>query len=149
MKKIFSEKEIKEIAEVVLSCAQKSKSKKAVVVALQGDLGAGKTTLSQAIAKKLGIKEKVISPTFVIMKNYELRVTNYEFKKLIHIDAYRLEKDKELLNLGWKEMISNPENLILIEWPERVAKIIPKDSIRIKLSHEGDLSRCIDIVFSK
>jgi len=98
----------------------------ALVVGLRGDLGAGKTTFFQAIAKHLGIKDKVISPTFVIMKKYPLKNKKYNF--LFHLDAYRLKNEKELLNLGWEEIVKNNKNLIFIEWPENVEKIIPSYS---------------------
>ena len=105
----------------------------AVVVALHGDLGAGKTTFTQAVGKLLGINENMQSPTFVIMKVYEIDFKG--FKNFIHIDAYRIEKDSELLHLGWKEMISEPENLIFIEWPENVSALIPENSIKINFEH--------------
>ena len=94
------------------------KESSATVVGLYGDLGAGKTFFTQVIAKNLGLKEDVVSPTFVIEKKYIL--TNQKFANLIHIDAYRIEDSDELLSLRWREIISDPRNLILIEWPERV-----------------------------
>ncbi len=97
---------------------------RAFVVGLYGDLGSGKTTFTKSVASILGVEDTVTSPTFVIEKIYEL--TNSEFKHLIHIDAYRLEKSEELLHLGWEKIISEKENLILIEWPEKVADIMPK-----------------------
>jgi len=108
----------------------------ATVIGLQGELGSGKTTFAQAFGKILGVEENMPSPTFVIMKSYELDPSKAGqigkgFKKLIHIDAYRLEKDSELLHLGWEEITKEPENLILIEWPENVAGIIPNDARRI------------------
>lgn len=105
----------------------------ACVVGLSGDLGTGKTTFTQFIAKNLGIKIKIKSPTFIIIKNYELKIKN--FKKLFHIDAYRLKNHKELLNLGWEEIISKPENLIFIEWPENVKKAMPKKHHKISIKH--------------
>ena len=75
------------------------------------------------MAKHLGIKNRVFSPTYVIIKNYELRITNY--KKFFHIDAYRLENEKELLHLGWEEIIKNDEHLVFIEWPENISKAMP------------------------
>ncbi len=153
MNKKFSKKEIPKIAKAILKKltarpngfirAGKSKKQTACILAFSGDLGAGKTTLTQAIARELGVREKIISPTFVIMKSYKLQTKSYKF--LIHVDAYRLEKDAELLRLGWQEIISDPENLVLIEWPERVQKIIPETAICINLSHEGDDTRCIEI----
>ncbi|MEX2013562.1 MAG: tRNA (adenosine(37)-N6)-threonylcarbamoyltransferase complex ATPase subunit type 1 TsaE [Parcubacteria group bacterium] len=107
---------------------------KATVVGLQGELGAGKTHFVKALGQMMGINERIVSPTFVIIKSYDMDWRG--FKKLIHIDAYRLEKESELLNLGWNKLVENPENLILIEWPERVENILPKDAKRIFFKHE-------------
>jgi tRNA threonylcarbamoyladenosine biosynthesis protein TsaE len=115
----------------------------ATVVALSGELGAGKTTFAQGIAAALGIEEPVTSPTFVIEKVYELQ--NQTFARLIHIDAYRLKDAHELEVLGWQEIVKDPDNLIIIEWPENVAPLIPSDAIRISFSGSGD-SR--EIVYS-
>lgn len=118
-------------------------SNKAFVAALEGDLGAGKTAFSQALGKALGVKENMHSPTFVIMKVYEIDFKG--FKNLIHIDAYRIEKDSELLHLGWKEIISEPENLILIEWPSNVKNIIPDWAKEINFQLVDEQTREIDI----
>lgn len=141
MKKTFAQNELPEIAALLLGKLKPANN--ATVVALAGDLGAGKTTLTQAIARALGIKETVISPTFVIMKSYKL--SDSVFSTLVHIDAYRLNSAKELLRLGWDELISNPKNLILIEWPERVSEIIPKDATKIYLAHVDEKTRNISI----
>ena len=111
--------------------------KNATVVALQGDLGAGKTAFTLEVGKILGINENMHSPTFVIEKIYAIDFKN--FKRLIHIDAYRLEKEQELLHLGWQDLIKEPENLIFIEWPENVSKIIPKSARKVsfKFIDEG------------
>ena len=106
------------------------KSADAVVVGLSGDLGAGKTAFTKCIASTLGVEDTVTSPTFVIEKIYELQ--NQKFTHLIHIDAYRLESGGELLNLGWQRIISDPNNLILIEWPEMVSDVMP-DHVKINL----------------
>lgn len=102
----------------------------AFVVGLSGDLGAGKTAFTKCIAKSFGVEETVTSPTFVIEKIYEL--TDQKFTHLIHIDAYRLDLSSELVNLGWQKIISDPNNIILIEWPEKVADIMPEHT-RINL----------------
>ncbi len=107
---------------------------KATVVGLQGELGSGKTAFAQALGKMMGIDEHIVSPTFVIMKSYDIDWRG--FRKLIHIDAYRIESESELLNLGWDELVENPQHLILVEWPERVEGILPKDSRRIFFKHE-------------
>ncbi|MEQ1500145.1 MAG: tRNA (adenosine(37)-N6)-threonylcarbamoyltransferase complex ATPase subunit type 1 TsaE [Parcubacteria group bacterium] len=118
-------------------------SDRAMVVGLYGNLGAGKTTFTQALAKCVGVSDNVTSPTFVIEKIYEL--TNQKFTHLIHIDAYRLESSEELVRLGWKEIISDKNNLILIEWPEKVIDIMP-EHIKVSLNGlENSNSREIEI----
>lgn len=114
----------------------------ATVITLSGELGAGKTTFAQGIARALGVEETVSSPTFVIEKIYQL--SGQQFEKLIHIDAYRLKNGHELDVLGWKEIIAEPKNLIVLEWPERVAEVMPENAIRIRFDIEGD-TRIISI----
>lgn len=111
------------------------------VVTLAGDLGAGKTTLVQALAGLCGVEEKVASPTYVIEKAYELH--GQPFKRLIHIDAYRLGSCEELLALGWRERVDDSHALILLEWPERVEGCIPSGALRIKLEHVSENVRRI------
>jgi len=139
MKKTFKKDQLNKIANNLILKIIKNKKATATVVALSGDLGSGKTNLTQEIASLLGIKENIISPTFVIMKKY--KILNNEFKNLIHIDAYRMEKSIELLNLNWKELISDKNNLIFIEWPEKVADIIPKTAIEVFLYHVDEETR--------
>lgn len=147
MKKILgslndTEKIAKQILEIIYN--KKKDETKAIVVGLYGNLGAGKTTLTQAIGKILNIKENITSPTFVIMKSYQLSKAG--FQRLIHIDAYRFEKEKELSSLGWADIINNPANLVMIEWPENVSKLMPKNHLKIKICHIGDDCREIEIV---
>jgi len=104
-------------------------SNRAVVVGLSGDLGSGKTTFVQSVAKILKIEKYITSPTFVIQKRYKITSDKISFENLIHIDAYRLESGEELLNLDWKEIVKNPKNLVFIEWPEKVEDILD-DKIR-------------------
>lgn len=106
-----------------------AKDDEATVVGLYGNLGSGKTTFTQAIARELGIKEAVTSPTFVIEKIY---TTNHIiFNRLIHIDAYRLESGAELQVLNFEQEVANENNLILIEWPEKVKEILPENHIKV------------------
>lgn len=118
---------------------KKDTRENAKIVALSGDLGAGKTAFTKAVAEILGIKEKVNSPTFVIMKRYPINLEGYKF--FFHIDAYRLKDEKELLLLGWDEIINNKEHLVFIEWPENVKKIIPSHANYIYISHKEDGQR--------
>ncbi|MCK4473942.1 tRNA (adenosine(37)-N6)-threonylcarbamoyltransferase complex ATPase subunit type 1 TsaE [Candidatus Parcubacteria bacterium] len=111
----------KKIGEILAKEILKTKPlKTGFVIGLKGNLGGGKTTFLQGFAKGLGIKEKITSPTFVIMKNY---------KNFYHIDCYRIYKPKEILDLGFKKIISNPKNIVAIEWAERIKKILPKNTI--------------------
>ena len=114
----------------------------ATVVALRGDLGAGKTTFTQEAGKLLGISENMHSPTFVIMKVYEIDFKG--FKNFIHIDAYRIEKESELIHLGWEEIMKGGENLVFIEWPENVPGLIPHDAKRISFQHVDENTREIN-----
>ncbi len=132
------------IARKVISKAHTIKSETATVITLTGDLGAGKTTLTQEIARQLGIKEKISSPTFVIIKNYKLKIINYKWKNLIHIDAYRFSSGEQLEKLRWQELLDDKDNLIIIEWPENVPECIPKNALKVKLSHIDDNTRTIE-----
>ena len=116
---------------------------RALVVALDGDLGSGKTAFSQFVGERLGVKDLIQSPTYLIEKIYEL--SGQLWQHLIHIDAYRLESEKELLNLGWQDMVKEPKNLILIEWAEKVRPILPEDAIHIVFTHEDETTREIEI----
>lgn len=89
----------------------------AQITGLSGHLGSGKTAFVKAVAKHLGISETVTSPTFVIMKMYPVH-GNWKWKRLVHVDAYRLEDAEELESLDWKNVSADPGNLILLEWPE-------------------------------
>ncbi len=131
--------ETKEVAEAVVR--RLDLGDKATVVALRGNLGSGKTAFSQAVGEVLGVSE-MSSPTFVIEKIYPIDYRG--FKHLIHIDAYRLEKHTELLHLGWTEICKEPENLILIEWPDRVSEIIPKDAMMINFKFVDETTREIN-----
>jgi tRNA threonylcarbamoyladenosine biosynthesis protein TsaE len=111
----------------------------ACVVALYGDLGAGKTTFTQLVAKKLGVTEVVTSPTFVIEKIYKLN--NPNFDRLIHIDAYRLESGRELISLDWKKIVNDSKNLVFIEWPERVAEVLPENIKKIHFTFVDETTR--------
>ncbi|MBI5644656.1 tRNA (adenosine(37)-N6)-threonylcarbamoyltransferase complex ATPase subunit type 1 TsaE [Candidatus Kaiserbacteria bacterium] len=114
---------------------------RARVVALSGDLGSGKTNFAQGVAEALGVTETVASPTFVIEKIYPLPMMdlrNPSFSRLVHIDAYRLESPAELEKLGWHELVRDPRNLILIEWPEKVANLLPEDAIQVRFDIDGD-----------
>lgn len=102
-----------------------SNNKSAIVLALRGDLGGGKTTFLQGFAKGLGIEEKILSPTFVILKRFD---------NFFHIDCYRINKPEEILELGWKEIISDSKNIVAVEWPEKIEKYLPENTIFIEFN---------------
>ena len=117
----------------------------ALVLALQGELGAGKTTFIQGLAQALGIREKILSPTFVIMKHFNI-LTSKHFNSLYHLDCYRLSGKSDLAGLGFKEILQDKKSLVVIEWAERAADILPADAVWIKFEHGGNDKRLIKII---
>jgi len=117
--------------------------KTAVVLCLQGDLGGGKTTFLQGFAKGLNIKEKILSPTFVILKHFKIKSS--EFKDFYHIDCYRINQPEDILELGFEEIISNPKNILAIEWPEKIKKTLPINAIKIKFNFINEQTRSLTI----
>ncbi|MFT6361409.1 MAG: tRNA threonylcarbamoyladenosine biosynthesis protein TsaE [Candidatus Paceibacteria bacterium] len=117
-------------------------NEQAGILTLSGDLGSGKTTLVQHLAEHLGITETITSPTFVIQKEYKVNEHAW-VKKLIHVDAYRLESKSELEYLGWNELINNPNVFVVMEWPEMVTGINLPNAISISMTINKDHSRAI------
>lgn len=134
MHTVLSEEEMaKEAAGFV---AGLSPRERATVVAISGELGAGKTTFVKGIAKALGVTEHVTSPTFVILKIYDLQGQKYD--RLIHMDAYRLKGEAHLKVLGWEGFVKDPKNLILVEWPEKIAGAIPEGAVKLSLEYSDE-----------
>jgi tRNA threonylcarbamoyl adenosine modification protein YjeE len=119
--------------------AQLEPQAQAVIVTLSGDLGSGKTTFAQGVARALGVSEHVTSPTFVLEKIYDLN--DQPFERLVHIDAYRLEGPNELAQLGFDALAEDPKNIILIEWPERVAEAIPSHAQIVRCEFVNENTR--------
>lgn len=117
------------------------------VIALVGDLGAGKTTFAKALAGAFGVDvNKVTSPTFVLMKEHSVgKKQQGTLKKIIHIDAYRLPNGQALLDIGVSEYFDNPETVTVIEWADRVADILPKNAIRLDFVINDNGSRVVKI----
>ena len=110
----------------------------AAVFGLSGNLGGGKTTFLQGFAKGFGVKNKILSPTFVIMKKFQIppipknrRPSDLWYKHFYHFDCYRFDKPGDILELGWKAIISNPKNIVAVEWPGKIKKVLPKSTIFI------------------
>ena len=105
------------------------------VVALQGQLGAGKTRLVQAIAAELGCGQAfVVSPTFTLIHEYDGRLPVY------HVDAYRLKDSDEFLDMGGGELIQG-EGVCLIEWADRIGDLLPRDHLRVEMEVTGAETR--------
>ncbi len=142
------------VRNVTAALALNRQNTKAVVLALVGDLGSGKTTFVQHMAKQMGIEDSVQSPTYVLMKKYKLPEglnpmgQPRRFKTFIHIDAYRLEDPKEFETLKPEEFLNDPTTIVVIEWPERVQGVLPTPDVVLKFSAEGprDDERMIDMI---
>ena len=155
----FSLEQLPQVAEQVVTKIHQSLSQDhATLVTFSGDLGAGKTTLIKEIAKQLGVTDDLQSPTYVIYKRYStsprfakgevdpLLIQGEGIQTVIHADMYRLESSDEILKLGWNELLADPKNILLVEWPEKVADVIPDWTVKVILQHKGDLLRRVDIV---
>ena len=134
--------ELADFAKVFLSELQVNQVQ-ATVVALHGDLGAGKTAFVQEIGKVLGVQETITSPTFTIMRQYD--VESEKFDSLVHIDAYRLESENEIGPLKIAELLTKPRTLICIEWAERLISILEEQTIHLSLTINEDESRTVKI----
>lgn len=122
------------------------KIKNGGVVCLYGDLGAGKTTLVQGIARGLGIKRQIVSPTFIIIRQYKIKIQKTKVNYLWHIDLYRLQNIDEAKEIGIEEIVADPENITLIEWPEKIESILPKKRMEIKLQTVSEKERKLEII---
>lgn len=115
----------------------------ATIVELVGDLGAGKTTFMSGVGEFLGVKEPIISPTFLIQRNYKIE-GNSPWKNLVHLDAYRIEDEKELIGIDWEKYSNDKDNLIFIEWPENLRTSFPVIK-RIQFKYLSEREREIQI----
>ena len=122
--------------------AKKLAPKLSGVIALTGDLGAGKTTFVQGFAGGLKIKDKIISPTFVLVRIHKIPKSK---SQLFHIDLYRLENIEQQSSFGLEEIVQNPENLVLIEWAEKIKKLLPKNTTWIKFENIDENQRKITV----
>lgn len=140
-----SAKETIRLSGEIISRAKTIKTRGATVIGFSGELGAGKTTLIQGIGKALGVREKIQSPTFVILKTYPIAKRGAPWRAMVHIDAYRLEHAKDALPLGLSRMLKEKENLFCIEWPEKIKSFLPKTMLWVELRHTGKNHRHIII----
>jgi tRNA threonylcarbamoyladenosine biosynthesis protein TsaE len=139
-----------------------SSLKGGAVIALHGDLGSGKTTFVQGFAAGLGIEKKIISPTFIIMRTYVIpdlirnpRSLDSRFRgndgfvksNFYHVDLYRIESEHDIEGLGLLELINDSQNMVVIEWPDKIAHLLPENGIDIFFEYLEDDKR--KIVFGK
>lgn len=129
MKRIsHSEKETEKIARKLAK-----KLRGGEIIGLIGNLGAGKTVFVRGLAKAFGIKKPITSPSFVLLKPYKIKDSRFKIKELVHVDAYRLKNEKDLIDIGIKDWLGKKDTISIIEWADRVKKILPKNAIKIKI----------------
>ncbi len=132
-----SDKETKKLGEVLADWF--IKNKQSTLLTLSGDLGAGKTVFIKGLAKGLGIKKTILSPSFVLLRSYK-GSSGWE---LDHIDAYRLApEDAKIFDFN---KIKKDKTIIAVEWPEKIIKALPKSSFKIKISHTTSETRTIEL----
>lgn len=109
-------------------------------LAFYGDLGSGKTTFIQGLAKGLGIKRRIISPTFIIVRHYGLDKGNF-----YHVDLYRTESKHDLLSIGLDETTQDKNNIVALEWAEKMGEMLPKQRVDIHMRYIDENKREINI----
>ncbi len=113
------------------------------VVCLYGELGSGKTTFTQGLAKGLGIKRRILSPTFIIVRHYP--INRKLLKTFYHVDLYRIEKTKDSVDLGLNDWFYHKSNILVIEWPQRLGRLLPQKRIDIYFNYISENEREITI----
>ncbi len=129
-------------AATLVQLEEKADDKHASVLALSGELGAGKTAFTKLLAEVLGVTESVPSPTFVIAKFYDIQ-GHPKYQRLIHADMYRINTPDELRPLGWEQLLGDPTNLIVVEWPERINGHILEHATRLHFTAIDETTRII------
>jgi tRNA threonylcarbamoyladenosine biosynthesis protein TsaE len=130
---VNSLKDTEQLGKIISRCLEKG-----TVICLDGDLGVGKTALTQFIAKEFGVDEYITSPTFTIIKEYEGRLPFY------HMDVYRIESEDDMYDLGYDEYIYS-EGVTIIEWSHNIVGILPEERINIEIQRLDDQRRLINI----
>ncbi len=134
MKRNYSLIELNEIAKAIIKHA------KFKVLLFEGNMGVGKTTLIKEVAKELGVRDIVSSPTFSLVNEYHTQNSD----RVYHFDFYRIEDEEEALDIGVDEYFYSG-NWCLIEWPLKIKNLLPLESVMIKISAENHLQRTIQL----
>lgn len=139
-----SSAETKRIARSLAAAITYKDCSRSVILALTGDLGSGKTTFLQGFAKGLGIKKKILSPTFVILKKFKLNKGTFNY--FYHLDCYRIENSRDLTNINLKGIVTKPDNIVAIEWAEKVKEVLPIQTVFFYFKLRVDNKRELTIV---
>lgn len=129
------------LAKTFAETITKSRLRGPLVLALEGELGAGKTSFLKGLAKGLGLKQKITSPTFLIARKYRLPRKIKNFSYFYHVDAYRITGGRDLAVTGVNRALGDPRAIVAIEWANMVKKHLPKNSIRIRIEHRSKNER--------
>ncbi len=145
---VHTPQEMSRATRALLAHAWQKYVRRACIVGLSGELGAGKTTFTKVLARELGIKRNIISPTFILERVYMIprtHVLSKRFSRLVHIDAYRLTEHDGAFATHLSERMHDPKNLIVIEWPERIQTLLPKQTFFISFAHKDEHTRIITL----
>lgn len=142
MKKTFQIKNLKEMEAFAATCAKNLAP--GTVIALSGDLGAGKTTFAQAFGRALGIKKRITSPTFTLMNIYPVARKN--ITQLVHMDCYRFAMSDDALAIGLEDFLAEKKSVLLIEWAEKISDLLPKETVWIDIKRGENEVRTIVVV---
>lgn len=114
-------------------------------ILLSGDLGSGKTSFTQGLAKAFGIQQRIISPSFIILRKYAIATNADSIHDFYHIDLYRIQNEDEIKDLGIEDILQNSSALTVIEWPEKLGRYMPKSAWQLQLTYLDENKRKITI----
>jgi|YelNatPaOPRAMG01_1025707.scaffolds.fasta_scaffold12401_5 tRNA threonylcarbamoyladenosine biosynthesis protein TsaE len=139
MKNSFITLSGKETEKIGFNLAKKIAAQRhSIILALNGELGSGKTIFTKGFLKGLGVKEKIVSPTFIIFRHYNVNLSY--FKNIYHFDFYRIKSYRELKILGFDKILKEPKALIIIEWAQKIKKYLPKETIWINFQYGREIN---------
>lgn len=142
MQKTYTYKDIKAVAQWILE-----QGKDYSLWLLQGDMGAGKTTLTSAIVELLCSRYEASSPTYSLINEYPVNNQAYSFTRILHADLYRLQSLEEALDAGVEDIFYQPDTLVIVEWPDVIMPIITSKYLSLHLRIENESNRTITLSF--